>query len=211
MPDFLLNTIEIAATLTGFLCVLLLIRQNTWSWPVVIISALLFGVVFQQAGLYANMGLQGVFIGLAIYGWYQWGGITKGKGVSVQKIKLPLAVLLGGISIVSTAILIAILTLVTGGSPLSFQSLTDFVSSEQARSIDAFATSMSLVATWMQAKKILENWLLWVVIDALLIGVFVSQGLYPTAVLYLLYLVMAVLGFLSWRRDLSAPETSHAK
>jgi len=193
---------EVLATLTGFLCVLFFIRQIVWAWPVAVVSATLFGIVFLDAGLYSNMGLQGLYVVLAFYGWYQWRrGGPDSTGVTVKNLTALQGVVLGTVALLAAAALIVALVLITRGSPVTIASIIDFITSENARSLDALATAMSLAATWMQAKKILENWLLWIVIDTLLTGVFLSQELYFTAALYLLYLVMATLGYQAWRRD----------
>ncbi len=198
-----LEIIEAAGTITGIICVWLFIRQNIWAWPVAVVSAALFCVVFLDAGLYSNMGLQGFYIGLAFYGWHQWRrGGPEQAGVKVQHLTRRQGAVLGMLVLLTTTTLVAMLVFITRGTPITPETMAAFIASEHARSLDALATAMSLAGTWMQAKKILENWLLWIVTDIILAGVFFSQGLYFTTALYLLYLVMASLGYRAWRKDL---------
>ncbi len=198
-----LEIIEAAGTITGIICVWLFIRQNVWAWPVAVVSAALFGVVFLDAGLYSNMGLQAFYIGLAFYGWHQWRrGGPKQAGVKVQHLIRRQGAVLGMLVLLTATILVAMLVFITRGAPITPETMAAFIASEHARSLDALATAMSLAGTWMQANKILENWLLWIVTDIILAGVFFSQGLYFTTALYMLYLVMASLGYQAWRKDL---------
>ena len=198
-----LAIVEAAATIMGVVCVWLFIRQHIGAWPAAMGSAVLFGVVFADAGLYANMGLQGFYVALAFYGWHQWRrGGPQQEGVAVTRIALRQSFVLGAIVLVAAAVIVAILAAATRGATPTVDAVIAFVSDDRARALDALATAMSLAGTWMQAKKILENWLLWIVTDAILAGVFLSQGLYFTTALYLLYLGMAVQGYRAWRRDL---------
>ena len=200
----LLTGVEAAATILGFLCVWLFIQQRIWAWPAAGASAVLFGVVFYDAALFANMGLQGVYVILAFYGWNQWrrGGADQ-AGVSVQHITARLGVTLGALVVFCALLLVgAAHWAIDGAVPQSAGEFVSFLEREPARSLDALATALSLAGTWMQAKKILENWLVWIGTDLLLVGVFLSQGLYFTTALYLVYLVMATIGYRTWRKDL---------
>ena len=188
--DFLarVNYIEVAGVVTGFLCVWLYIRQHVWAWPISIVSAALFIVVFVQAHLYAATGLQGIYIVLAVYGWYQWlyGG-SQHSGVRVSRLTGPVAAVLAGLVVAGTGVLAFPLASYTNAAlPLW----------------DSLATVMSLAAQWMLAKKILENWLVWIVADALFVGIYLYQDLYLTAALYVAYLGLAVSGLLTWRRSM---------
>ena len=183
-----LNYFEVFGVLTGFACVSLCIWQHVWTWPITIVSATLFAIVFLEARLYANMGLQGFFVVIAIYGWQQWlrGGVA-GSGVQVSHVTWRVAGTLVVIVAVSTAVLALFLATYT-------DALTPFW--------DSLATVLSLAAQWMLAKKILENWLVWIVTDIILIGVYLLGDLYLTAGLYTAYLALATTGFVTWRRSL---------
>ncbi len=183
-----LRIVEILGVLTGLVCVWLYIREKVSAWPITIISASLFVVLFLDARLYANVGLQVFFIVLAVYGWHQWqrGGIEK-TGVSVSRITGRVAVLLLLLTAAASALFAAVLGSATNAAEPLWDSL---------------ATAMSLAAQWMLAKKILENWLVWIAADIIFVAVYVQSALYVTAGLYIVYLVMATAGFLAWRRSL---------
>lgn len=189
-----LRIVEILGVLTGLVCVWLYIREKVSAWPLTILSASLFIVLFLDARLYANAGLQVFFIVLALYGWRQWqrGGAEK-TGVSVSRITRNVAVLL----LLLTATASALFTFVLGSATNAAEPLWD-----------SLATTMSLAAQWMLARKILENWLVWIAADIIFAVVYVQSALYVTAGLYAVYLVMATAGFLTWRRSLGNPDVS---
>ena len=188
--DFLaqLDYVEVLGVATALVCVWLYTRQNVWSWPMAIVSAALFIVVFVQAQLYAATGLQGIYIILSVYGWYQWvyGG-EQHSGVRVSHLTGTTAAILLAVVAAGTVVLAFPLASYTNAAlPLW----------------DSLATVMSLAAQWMLAKKILENWLLWIVADALFVGIYLYQDLYLTAGLYVVYLGLAVSGFIAWRKSM---------
>jgi len=186
----MLALIEFAGVLTGFVCVWLVIRQNIWCWPVGIVNVALFLVMFYHARLYADMGLQAVYIVLQIYGWYEWlhGGPRKSP-LAVSRIARRPAVLLGGVGVAATAAMGWGLSTYTDADLPYWDSLT---------------TVLSLIAQYLLARKILENWLVWIGADVLFVGVYTVKQLYMTAVLYGVFLVMATLGFFRWRRDMAS-------
>ncbi len=191
--DFLaqLSYVEGVAVVTSFLCVWFYTRQNVWSWPLAIVSAVLYIFVFFQARFYGQMVLQGVYIIISIYGWYQWlyGG-AQHSALKVSRVTRATALVLAGIVVVGTGVVAYVLATYTTNAAIPFW--------------DALTTVMSLTAQWMLAKKILENWLVWIVADIIYVGMFVYQGLYLTAILYAGFWVLAILGFLAWRKSMRA-------
>jgi nicotinamide mononucleotide transporter len=185
-----MQTIEVVGALTGVVAVWLTTRQKIWCWPVGIVSVLLYVLVFYQARLYATMGLQVVYVGLAVYGWYAWtkGGRADGPLRVSRASRLTLAAAFG----VGLALTLGL------GSWLGRQ--TD----EALPFTDAAVTSFSLVAQWMQTRKLIENWWLWLAVDAVYVGMNLSQGLMPTAGLYAIYMALAVAGLREWRRSMEA-------
>lgn len=181
-PDMLLESV---AVLTGVLCVWLNVRQNIWTWPTAIISSILFGVVFFEARLYTTMLLQGLFIGISVYGWNSW--LTGGPG--------------GGILFVTrlrqmTGFILLLLTLVgTTGLALSL----NYITASDYPILEGLTTTLSVIASWMAARKILESWVVWIVTDAIYVGLYLATELYLTLLLYLLYLGLATAGFIAWR------------
>lgn len=195
--DFLaqLNYVEVAAVVASFLCVWLYTRQNVWSWPTAIVAAALYLFVFFQARFYAQLVLQGVYIVISIYGWYQWlyGGAEQGA-LKVSRVTRTTALVLTGI--------------VGGGMAAMMYVLTTYTNDAAVPFWDALTTAMSLAAQWMLAKKILENWLVWIVADVIYVGMFIYQELYPTALLYAGFLILATHGFFAWRTSMRAENAS---
>ena len=183
-------TIEIVGALTGVLAVWLTTRQKIWCWPVGIVSVLLYVLVFYQARLYATMGLQVVYVGLALYGWYAW---TKGGRADV-----PLRV--SHASSRTRLVAVGVGLAVTLGLGTWLGRRTD----EALPFTDAAVTGASLIAQWMQTRKLIENWWLWLAVDAVYVGMNLSQGLMPTAGLYAVYTALAVAGLREWRRSMEA-------
>jgi nicotinamide mononucleotide transporter len=182
------NPYEIVGVVTGVLGVWLTTRQKIWCWPVGLVSVVAFAVVFFRAKLYAAMGLQVVYVGLIAYGWYSWlyGGADH-QALAVSRIPRRLAGVLAISGLVATAVV-----------ALWLRRQTD----EALPYLDGFTTSFSLVGQWMQARKLLENWIVWVVVDVVYVGMGLSQGLRLTAGLYAIYVGLALLGYRDWRRSL---------
>jgi nicotinamide mononucleotide transporter len=169
--------------------VLLAIRESAWCWPVGIANAALFLVAYAHARLYGNAGLQVVYLAVSFYGWYEWlhGGEDRGRlGVS----RTPWA-WAGGLAAAGLA--------ATFGFGLFLSRRTDSVLPFP----DAATTAFSLVAQWMTTRKWLENWLVWIAVDAAYVVICSSQRLFWMTGLYALFLVMAALGYREWRASLA--------
>jgi nicotinamide mononucleotide transporter len=183
-----MSLLEIAGVLTGIVAIWLTTRERVWCWPVGIVSVLLFVGVFYRARLYGAMGLQVAYVGLAAYGWYAW--TTGGHDHSplrVSRTPLGTAAIAGAAGLVATAALAIWLRQQTDESmPLT----------------DAATTAFSLVAQWMQTRKLIENWWVWLAVDVVYVGMNLSQGLFWTAGLYAVYCGLAVAGLIEWRRSL---------
>jgi nicotinamide mononucleotide transporter len=183
------DPLEAVGVVTGILGVWLTTRQKIWCWPVGIVSVASFIVVFGRAKLYGAMGLQVVYVLLLAYGWYAWlhGGEDRG---ALKVSRLPRRLALGLLVLGAAA---------SGVAGYWLRVETDHV----LPYIDGFSTSFSLVAQWMQARKYLENWLVWVVVDVVYVGMSLSQGLTLTAGLYAVYVGLALVGFRDWRRSIA--------
>ena len=185
-----MSLLEIIAAVIGAVSVYLSVRQNIWSWPTAIVNVVVYAVVFYQSKLYADMGLQVIYAGLSVYGWYEWlyGGANRTE-LHVSRTSSRLGATLAVIALVGSALLGTLLWRATDAA-LPF--------------MDASLSSTSLVAQWMMTKKKLENWLVWITVDVLYIGMFIFKHLYVTAGLYVVFLVLAVRGYVDWRRSLAA-------
>ena len=188
------SALEVIAAAFGVISVYLSTRQNIWSWPTAIVNVALYTVVFYQGRLYGQMGLQPIYLALSVYGWYQWlHGGEQHTELRVSRASPRLLGALAALNLVLWLALAAVLRQTDAALPW----------------LDALLTTTSLVAQWMMTRKILENWLIWIAVDVVYVPMFVSQGLYATAVLYAAFLVLAVLGYVEWRRSL-VMRLSHA-
>ena len=183
-----MSNLEWVAAFFGLWCGWLMVVQNVWGWPIGIVQVVLYIFVFYEARLYSDMTLQVIFIFVQLYGWYYWMYGKKDEGekkvpvVSLSrsgKICWSLITLLGAISL---------------GTFMANKTKADLAY------LDATGAVMSLVAQYLQGIKILESWLIWIVVDVLSIGIYIYKGLFPTTLLYIVYLGMAVKGFIEWRK-----------
>ena len=184
------SCLELVAFVFGAVSVYLSVRQSIWSWPTAIVNVALYAYVFLRAGLYSDSGLQVVYLVLSIYGWYQW----RYGGAGHTTLRVSRA---SPRTLVVCAVAGIVAWLVLG-------QVTSRIQGVAIPYLDAALTATSLVAQWMMTRKILENWLLWIVADIVYVPTFVSRGLHLTAILYLVFLVLAVLGYREWRRALEA-------
>ncbi|MEV6195618.1 nicotinamide riboside transporter PnuC [Streptomyces sp. NPDC051920] len=177
---------------TGAVCVWLVARQHIANWPVGIANNVFFIVLFLEAGLYADAGLQVVFIALAAYGWWTWargdGPATAGS-LPVRATTRAEWVWLAAAGVLGTAALTLLLDRATD-STVPFW--------------DALTTALSLTATYGQCRKLLESWWLWIAADLVYIPLYAYKGLYLTSLLYVGFLALCVVGLLGWRRTLAA-------
>ncbi len=194
MPEYLINNwLEWFGVLTGLLYLLLEIRQLKSMWVVGLISSFVYIFVFFRSKFYADMVLNIYYVLISMYGFLLWKKSgeereqpSKEDEITYQNISW----LLGGILFVVSVMLylgIAGVLVHYTDSPIPYG--------------DAFPTALSLVATWMLAKKYLEQWLVWIVVNLFSIGLFAYRGLYPTAFLFSVYGVLSVVGYQKWKAD----------
>jgi nicotinamide mononucleotide transporter len=194
--------IEIFGALTGILYVFLEIRQNILLWPLGIVTSAVYIYVFRENGFYAGMVLQLYYLAISVYGWRVWSrergagsseqtesaeaSTNKKKGLTVRTIDLKTGVICAVLSLVLWAGLWYVLDRWTD-SPVPLW--------------DGLITSLSVVATWMLTRKLLEQWYVWIIANAIATVVYMAVGMYPTAVLFIVYGVMAVAGLREWRKS----------
>ena len=176
--------IEWVAAIAGAVSVYLSARENIWSWPTAIVNVSLYTLVFYESGLYSDMGLQVVYLALSIYGWYEWlhGGMNRGA-LRVSRASPKAWLVSGAIALVFWLALARYTATLKG---VSFPYL------------DSGLTTLSLVAQWMMTRKILENWVLWIIADIVYVPMYMYKHLYVTAGLYAVFLCLAVMGLVSW-------------
>jgi nicotinamide mononucleotide transporter len=184
------NKIELLGAILGILYIVFSIKQNILTWPTGLLTSLLYIVVFFKSGLYATMGLQVYYVFISIYGWYFWlkGKKTDNKSqLPVQTVNKKLWVKIGLFSILIYA-------------AISFMLIK--YSDSEVPYLDSLTTSLSIVATWMLAKKYIEQWIIWIFADLVSSGLYIYKNLWPTVVLFIIFTIMAILGYIEWKKDL---------
>jgi nicotinamide mononucleotide transporter len=184
------HIIEIVGAVLGLAFLYLEIKENKWLWPVGILTSVLYIYVFFVEKLYADMSLQFYYVFMSIYGWVLWS-----KGVNAQN-KFPVISLKRGLFIILFFVSVLIYVLIS-------YVLVNFTDSTVPY-WDAFTTALSIVATWMLAKKILEQWLVWVVVNAVSLALYIYKGMYPTTVLFFFYTVLAAVGYIKWKKEMNS-------
>jgi nicotinamide mononucleotide transporter len=190
------NYIELIAATLGLIGIFLQIRQNHWYWLTSIIMVSMYIIVFNQSGFYADMSFQFYYLAISIYGWYFWISgkeKTSSKEINTKKLSKSQWIL----SLLASGLFFLII----------YYILTKFTDSQVAIG-DAFTTSLSFVATWLLARKILENWLFWIVIDIVSTGLYIYKGLYPTAILFTVLTILAFVGYIKWKNSLPNEATN---
>jgi len=188
---------EMAAVVLALAYLVLAIRENPLCWIAAIGSTGIYIVLMFRVGLYMESALQLFYIGMAVYGWYSW---THGDRPdhSLPVISWKLASNLLPIA--------AILSLSLASGYL----LSEYTAASMPY-LDSFTTWGAVVTTWMVARKIIQNWHYWFVIDSVSVYLYVSRGLWLTALLFVLYLVLIVVGYRQWRNSmLNSPRPAYA-
>lgn len=180
--------VEVCGTLTGFLYLGFSIRQHYLTWPAGLLNALFYIAVFFSSKIYADMTLQFYYAAISIYGWWSWQhGNGPGHSLEVTRTSIDLWLKIMTVFLLLFAVIACILVKLTDSSVPYW---------------DAVTTAMSVVATWMLARKKIEHWLIWVLADAVSIGLFIVKELYPTTLLFLVYTILAVYGYFEWKKEL---------
>lgn len=220
------NWIEIFGAVTGIIYVFLEIKQSLWLWPVGIVTSAVYIWVFFHGKLYADMSLQGYYLVISVAGWYWWvkgaGRIAQGAGLKGQgeeimgdNLKQSPPGRGGGGSDNMNRIekaelkvtrikrrLALILLVIFAGLYLGMYFVLSRLTDSPVPGFDAFLTSLSIVATWMLARKIYEHWFLWIVVNSVASILFLVRGLYPTVILYSVYCTMSFAGLKEWKKSL---------
>ena len=175
---------EAMAVLLGIAYLLLAVRESLWCWYAAFASTALFLYVFWDVSLLMESALQVYYLIMAVYGWRQWSKVTEGEhslAISTWTWRRHC------LAIVSVVLL-----------SLSSGFLLNRFTDAALPFLDSITTWGSIITTWMVAKKVLENWLYWLVIDAISIFLYLDRGLYLTALLFVIYLVIVIFGYRKW-------------
>jgi nicotinamide mononucleotide transporter len=183
----IMDVLELFAAILGAISVYFVVQRNILAFPVGILMVIVYIAVFYRAKFYADMGLQVVYIVMQIQGWYEW---SRGDRADDDKIAVRN---LSDRQWRVTGLLLAVGTLCIG---YTMQRFTD----ASLPWMDAFTTTLSLLAQWWMNKKFLENWILWIAVDVVYLYQYSYKALYFTTALYAVFLGLAIWGYFEWRK-----------
>lgn len=181
------NWVEITGSILSLIYLYLSIRQKVSLWIFGFLASALYVVVFFDSKLYADMSLQLYYLVVSVYGWINW---KRGK----EEKELP--------ATVTTKKMWLKLALATVAIYFIYYFVLLYFTDSTIPKSDSLVGALSIIATWMLARKLIENWLVWIVADALCVGLYIYKGLYPTVILFVIYTVMAVVGYFQWRKTI---------
>lgn len=188
------NYIELSGAVLGFLYIILSIRQHILTWPTGLLTSALYIYVFLVSKFYADMALQAYYVGISLYGWYHW--LKGNKNKQDNKLRVSQINKKTGLILIPISLLLYILI---------FLILKNYTDSPVPHG-DAITTALSIVATWMLARKILEHWLIWIFVDAFSMGLYIYKSLWPTSILFFIYTIMAFYGYIQWKKEINPPK-----
>ena len=183
------NWIELAGSVLSIIYLYLSIKQKASLWIFGFLCSALYVVVFFQSKFYADMSLQFYYLGVSVFGWISW---KAGKLENRKELPVKRTTPLSGAIILIIALVLYF---------LYYFILSEYTDSPLPKA-DAFTTALSIVATWMLARKMIEHWWLWIIVDSVSAGLYFYKALYPTAILFVIYTVMAIIGYRQWKKSL---------
>lgn len=190
-----MHWIEIIAATLGIIAIYFQIKVKPFYWVISLVVSSMYIIVYFSAKLYADMSMQFYYVGMSIYGLYVW---LSGNYSSDKKI-----IHISKIKDLKSWLLIALI------SALSFFIIGYILKNFTDSNVpwwDSFTTSLSFVATWMLARKKIENWLVWIVVDATSVALYIYKQLYPTTILFIILTLLAIVGYFQWKRELRTLE-----
>ncbi len=188
------NKVELLGAILGLFYIFFSIRQHILTWPVGLLTSIFYVIIFFRSGFYADMGLQVYYVVISIYGWYFW---LKGKRPD-DSGKIPVKTCRKILWIKLTAITVLIFFVI-------LFILKNFTNST-VPVMDSMTTALSITATWMLARKYIEHWIIWIFVDFVSAGLYIYKNLWPTVILFIVYTVMAFLGYFEWKKDLKTTQ-----
>jgi len=179
---------EIIATLFGIAYVILAAKESLWTWFFAFFGTLIYTIIFWEGALVSSSILNFYYMVMAVYGFILWRGGTESKPLEISRYSIS-----KNITIILVGLVISLI--------LGY--LSDTYLRANFAYIDAFVMTFSVIATWMLANKILENWLYWMVVDSVGVFLYLKSGYYATVVLFILYVLLSFYGLYSWYKDMS--------
>ena len=183
------NWIELLGSVLSIIYLYLSIKQKASLWIFGFLCSALYVVVFFQSKFYADMSLQFYYLGVSVFGWISW---KAGKPENRKELPVKRTTPLSGVIILLIALILYF---------VYYFILTGYTDSPLPKA-DSFTTALSIVATWMLARKMIEHWWLWIIVDSVSAGLYFYRALYPTAILFVIYTIMAIIGYLQWKKSL---------
>ncbi|RPH31895.1 MAG: nicotinamide riboside transporter PnuC [Bacteroidales bacterium] len=199
MEWLLNNYVEVLGAIAGLIYLYLEIKQNIWLWPLGIITSAFYVYVFFVSKFYADMGLQVFYLVISFYGWWHWlygGNSTSKHELPITRTSLKQWIYLTLITIFLFGLMVFILKNYTD-SPVPYG--------------DSFVTALSITGTWMLARKLIEHWWIWVVVNLVSLVLFIWKDLYPTSILFFFYFTLAVYGYYQWKKEMVKGESQKTK
>ena len=184
------NWLEIVGTIVGLVYLYLEYKASIYLWIASVIMPAIYLVVFYDAGLYADTAINIYYLIIALYGWFAW------RYGSEQKSELP-------ITHASTKVWVAMAATYIVAQ-LLFSAVLIYLTDSDVPLFNGATAALSVVGMWMLARKYIEQWIVWIVVDILSAALYLYKGLEPTAVLYILYAVIAIFGYRKWKRLMTA-------
>ena len=185
--------LEIFAVCSAILYLILAANEDVRCWYAALFSSILYMYIMYTAGLMMESFLQIFYICMAIYGWYIWSSkINVEQELKIRSWKMQYHLY--------TITIVTLLAIISGF-------LLEKYTQAALPFLDAFTTWGAIITTYMVAKKIIENWIYWFVIDSISIYLFISRELYLTSLLFFIYLIIIIFGYRSWMKKLNADET----
>lgn len=183
------NKLEVFAFILSVAGVWLTAKEKVINWPIAIIACAIYAYIFYGDALYGDAALQVFYVIISFYGWREWlyGG-TENQTLQISRAPRKTVILLIFISIPAGLLLGKLLSYTNSNVPY----------------LDGITTALSLAATWMMAKKLFENWLVWIFTDIIYVATYMVKELYITSVLYFIFTLLAIYGHYSWKKQLQS-------
>jgi nicotinamide mononucleotide transporter len=190
-----MTTYEAIAMILAIAYIVLAIKQSLWCWPAAFVSTLIYTILFYDVSLLMDSALNAYYLIMAVYGWYSW---KYGGKLEQQELEVTTYGLNKNIQI------IIVLTIIS----LGFGYVMANYTSADFAYVDSFTTVFAVFSTYMLAKKIIENWIYWIVIDIISIYIYIQKGLNLTAVLFMIYTILAFIAYQNWKKEYDNTKTS---
>ena len=181
-----MTAIEVIGAIISLLHLRLEYKASIWLWPVGVIVPLIYIYIFFVSKFYAVMGINIYYLFASVYGWYCWKRNVSGEsGLQIARLPVRIVWYLIPVFVVLYALIVWVLLRFTD-SPVPYG--------------DGLATALSIIAMWMLAHQYAEQWLVWLVVNSISVGLYFKQELYPTSILFFIYAIVSIFGYLKWKK-----------